>query len=95
MFLHLRSPKSLMLRRLSIYETRLRDRLGLRKKLKGRDWFAIDQHCTARKRESDVCINGVIVPRKKLKKEIQRNLPSFIERQTLGKIYLSCCKLGD
>lgn len=61
--------------RQSTYETKLRDELGLRKKMKARDWIAVHQQIIARgNRRSEVYFQGAAIPRMKVKKEIARNL---------------------
>ncbi|CAH0018189.1 unnamed protein product [Clonostachys rhizophaga] len=59
---------------LSVYETRLRDLLGVRKKLKREDWSIIYQHYLNRnKRSSALYLDGVKIPWKKAWKEIRRS----------------------
>jgi hypothetical protein len=61
---------------LSIYETRLRDVLKLRKKLKKEDWKSIHNYVISRDMnpgEYDVLLNGTPIPEKKVWKEIRRN----------------------
>ncbi|KAI0423021.1 hypothetical protein F5X98DRAFT_369038 [Xylaria grammica] len=59
---------------LSTYETKLRDKLRLRKKLKREDWPAVYQHVRDREgKETGVYINGTRVPWKKAWKEIRRS----------------------
>ncbi|KAI1103937.1 hypothetical protein F4804DRAFT_352514 [Jackrogersella minutella] len=57
---------------LSTYETKLRDELGLRKKLKKADWSAVHQHCLDRETETvgmgkepkntGIYLNGTRIP---------------------------------
>jgi hypothetical protein len=61
--------------RLNTYETKLRDELGLKKKLKWFDWIAIDDHIShLGNSKFDVFLNGSLIPPSKVKKEINRNL---------------------
>lgn len=78
----LRLLKWLTPSRQSTYETKLRDELGLRKKLKARDWIAVQQHITARgNRPSKVYFRGVAIPDIKVKKEVARNLRKQVRSQ--------------
>ncbi|KAI1775132.1 ankyrin [Hypoxylon cercidicola] len=59
---------------LTIYETRLRDVLGLRKKLKKADWTAIHQHYQSREgKDTGIYLNGSRIPWEKAWKEIRRS----------------------
>ncbi|KAI3341102.1 hypothetical protein F4824DRAFT_450765 [Ustulina deusta] len=59
---------------LSTYETKLRDKLGLRKKLKKADWPAVYQHVRDRGgKETGIYVNGTRIPWKKAWKEIRRS----------------------
>ncbi|TGJ78275.1 hypothetical protein E0Z10_g10489, partial [Xylaria hypoxylon] len=59
---------------LSTYETKLRDKLRLRKKLKKADWPAVYQHVRDRgEKETGIYINGTKIPWKKAWKEIRRS----------------------
>ncbi|KAI1865681.1 hypothetical protein JX265_008004 [Neoarthrinium moseri] len=60
---------------LSTYETKLRDELGLKKKLKAHEWAIISQYIEAKATQpGDVLrFNGVVLPWRKVKKEIARN----------------------
>ncbi|KAI1849668.1 hypothetical protein JX266_004617 [Neoarthrinium moseri] len=60
---------------LSTYETKLRDELGLKKKLKAHEWAVISQYIEAKATQpGDVLrFNGVVLPWRKVKKEIARN----------------------
>ncbi|KAI0530088.1 hypothetical protein GGR58DRAFT_518751 [Xylaria digitata] len=59
---------------LSTYETKLRDKLRLRKKLKKSDWPAVYQHVREREgKETGIYINGIQIPWKKAWKEIRRS----------------------
>ncbi|KAI0805089.1 hypothetical protein GGR55DRAFT_656989 [Xylaria sp. FL0064] len=59
---------------LSTYETKLRDKLGLRKKLKKSDWPTVYQHVRGRgSKETGIYVNGIRVPWKKAWKEIRRS----------------------
>ncbi len=61
---------------LSTYETKLRDELKLRKKLKRTDWHAVYQHWGKREsegRETGIYINGTRKPWKSAWKEIRRS----------------------
>jgi len=54
----------------------LRDHLGFYKRLRGADWPIIDYYLDKRKRggkESEVTLHGMLIPRKKVRKEILRN----------------------
>ncbi|KAK9771920.1 hypothetical protein SCAR479_11401 [Seiridium cardinale] len=63
---------------LSTYETKLRDELGLKKKLKAKDWIAIHHELVKKgDRKCEVHLNGVAIPQWKVKKEIKRNLQKF------------------
>ena len=56
------------------YETKIRDELGLKVKLKSADWPSIGQRLSARRgRRSEIRFNGVVVPMAKVRKEIARN----------------------
>ncbi|KAI5868349.1 hypothetical protein GGS23DRAFT_592128 [Durotheca rogersii] len=60
---------------LSTYETRLREGLGLRKKLKSSDWAVVYHRYERRRdagRETGVYLNGTRIPWKKVWKEIRR-----------------------
>lgn len=58
---------------LSTYETKLRDVLGLRKKLKKADWTAIHQHYQDRQgKDTGIYLNGSRIPWEKAWKEIRR-----------------------
>ncbi|KAI1349913.1 hypothetical protein F5Y01DRAFT_287419 [Xylaria sp. FL0043] len=55
-------------------ETKLRDKLGLRKKLKKSDWPTVYQHVQGRGgKETGIYVNGVRIPWKKAWKEIRRS----------------------
>ncbi|KAI0889164.1 uncharacterized protein GGS22DRAFT_153316 [Annulohypoxylon maeteangense] len=59
---------------LSTYETKLRDRLGLRKKLKKADWVAVHHHYLSRDgKDTGIYLNGTRIPWKKAWKEIRRS----------------------
>ncbi|KAI2602244.1 hypothetical protein GGR54DRAFT_532103 [Hypoxylon sp. NC1633] len=59
---------------LSTYETKLRDELRLRKKLKKDDWSAVYHHYLSRDgRDTAVYLNGSKIPWKKAWKEIRRS----------------------
>ncbi|VUC25943.1 unnamed protein product [Clonostachys rosea] len=59
---------------ISIYETRLRNHLAVRKKFKKSDWSIIYQHHLKTKREtSSLYLNGVKYPWVKAWKEIRRS----------------------
>ncbi|KAI0863378.1 hypothetical protein F4860DRAFT_522071 [Xylaria cubensis] len=59
---------------LSTYETKLRDKLGLRKKLKKGDWTAVYQHIRNRGgKETGIYLNGTRIPWEKAWKEIRRS----------------------
>ncbi|KAI1427240.1 hypothetical protein F5Y12DRAFT_738004 [Xylaria sp. FL1777] len=59
---------------LSTYETKLRDKLRLRKKLKKADWPAVYQHVRDRgSKETGIYVNGMRIPWKKAWKEIRRS----------------------
>ncbi|KAI1379475.1 hypothetical protein F4677DRAFT_409316 [Hypoxylon crocopeplum] len=59
---------------LSTYETKLRDELGLRKKLKKNDWSAVYQHYLRREgKDTAVYLNGTKISWKKAWKEIRRS----------------------
>ncbi|KAK5632405.1 hypothetical protein RRF57_008119 [Xylaria bambusicola] len=59
---------------LSTYEIKLRDKLGLRKKLKKADWPAVYQRVRDRgDKETGIYINGTRIPWKKAWKEIRRS----------------------
>lgn len=61
--------------RLSTYETRLRDVLRLRKKLKQCDWYLIHHYALSRgygRREYDVLLNGTQIRPDRVWKEIRR-----------------------
>ncbi|KAK6069531.1 ankyrin unc44 [Seiridium cupressi] len=78
---------------LSTYETKLRDELGLKKKLKAKDWIAIHHKLVATgDRKCEVHLNGVPIPQWKVKKEIKRNLQKFGPQ---GNSKLSDTYLGD
>ncbi|KAI1092765.1 hypothetical protein F5B19DRAFT_191885 [Rostrohypoxylon terebratum] len=58
----------------STYETKLKHRLKLRKKLKKEDWAAVYHHCLARDgKDTGVYLNGTRIPREKVWKEIRRS----------------------
>ncbi|KAI1077883.1 hypothetical protein F5B20DRAFT_245803 [Whalleya microplaca] len=60
--------------RLSTYETKLRDKLGLRKKLKKSDWAAVYQRQQNRQgKETGLYLNGTRIPWRKASKEIGRS----------------------
>ncbi|KIW11762.1 hypothetical protein PV08_09034 [Exophiala spinifera] len=64
----------------SQYEMRFND-WGLRKKVKHRDWIDIDCYVQRRKRlgvDSDVYIDGILIPPKKLRKKARRNDTSAV-----------------
>ena len=70
---------------MSTYETKLRDELKLRKKMKARDWIAVHRHITARgNRKSDVYFNGIAISPTKIRKEITRNLKGKVKSQIEG-----------
>ncbi|KAK9413671.1 hypothetical protein SUNI508_11752 [Seiridium unicorne] len=74
---------------MSTYETKLRDELGLKKKLKATDWIAIHQRLVAEgDRKCEVHLNGVPIPQWKVKKEIKRNLRKFSLRGELDDLPL-------
>ncbi|KAH8899037.1 hypothetical protein GQ53DRAFT_759240 [Thozetella sp. PMI_491] len=57
-----------------VYEVKLREELSLRKKLKAKDWIAIRQHLLVEgNSKAEVYFQGVLIPRKKVKREISRN----------------------
>ncbi|KAI0521139.1 hypothetical protein F5B22DRAFT_644388 [Xylaria bambusicola] len=59
---------------LSTYEVKLRDKLGLRKKLKRSDWPAVYQRVRDRgDKETGIYVNGARIPWKKAWKEIRRS----------------------
>ncbi|KAI0387935.1 hypothetical protein F5Y04DRAFT_286844 [Hypomontagnella monticulosa] len=59
---------------LSNYETRLRDELGLRKKLKKQNWHAVYQHyLSSGGKHTGVYLNGTKIPWEKAWKEIRRS----------------------
>ncbi|KAI0487675.1 hypothetical protein F4859DRAFT_510243 [Xylaria cf. heliscus] len=59
---------------LSTYETRLRDKLKLRKKLKRDDWTAVYQHFQNRGgKETGIYLNGMRIPWERAWKEIRRS----------------------
>jgi hypothetical protein len=61
--------------RISTYETKLRDVLKLRKKLKQRDWYLIHHYALSRglgRREYDVLLNGTQMRPDQVWKEIRR-----------------------
>ncbi|KAI1211093.1 uncharacterized protein F4807DRAFT_50092 [Annulohypoxylon truncatum] len=59
---------------LSTYETKLRDRLKLRKKLKKTDWIAVHHHYLARDgKDTGIYLNGRRIPWKNAWKEIRRS----------------------
>ncbi|KAI1416852.1 hypothetical protein F5Y13DRAFT_204230 [Hypoxylon sp. FL1857] len=59
---------------LSTYETKFRDKLGLRKKLKKADWSAVyQQYLNRNGRPTGVYLNGTEIPWKKAWKEIRRS----------------------
>lgn len=67
-------PTNRSLRRLSTYETKIRDKLGLRKKLKKSDWPAVYQHVRNRgDKPTGIYVNGTRIPWKKAWKEIRRS----------------------
>lgn len=54
----------------------LRDHLGLRKKLKARDWGTIHSYASQhgyKKAEYSVCLGNRLIPSSKVWKEIRRN----------------------
>lgn len=56
------------------FETKLRDLLGLRKKLKKADWIAVHHHYLARDgKDTGIYLNGTRIPWKKAWKEIRRS----------------------
>src|ERR1700744_4396041 len=58
------------------FERVVRDVLQIRKNLQKTDWPIIDYHISKRKRtgeDPDVYFNGRVIPRKKVRKEINRN----------------------
>ncbi|ROW07168.1 hypothetical protein VPNG_07331 [Cytospora leucostoma] len=60
----------------TIWETKLRDDLGLRKKLKKKDWPIIYGHVLARReqgKETAIYLNGTRLPWGKAWKEIRRS----------------------
>ncbi|KXJ87324.1 hypothetical protein Micbo1qcDRAFT_208344 [Microdochium bolleyi] len=62
---------------LSVYESRVRDTLGLRKKLKAEDWAAIWAHSRKIKDQGGtptIFFNGVQIPWVKAWKEIRRHV---------------------
>lgn len=69
--------------RVSIYETKLRDSLQMRKNLKKTDWPIIIHHVNERARrenkESDVYRYGVLIPKKTLGKEFHRHRQSVAD----------------
>ncbi|KAI0401767.1 hypothetical protein F4802DRAFT_618459 [Xylaria palmicola] len=66
---------------LCIYETKLRERLNLRKKLKKTDWPAIHQLVLDRGgKDTGVYINGLQIPPKKVWKEIRRSGNQSVRR---------------
>jgi hypothetical protein len=61
--------------RLSTYESKFRNELGLKKKLKWFDWIAIHDHIShLGYPKVEVLLDGNLIPPKKVKKEINRNL---------------------
>ncbi|KAI0195633.1 hypothetical protein EV127DRAFT_466740 [Xylaria flabelliformis] len=59
---------------LSTYETKLRDKLSLRKKLKKADWTAVYQHVRSRRgKETGIYLDGMRIPRARAWKEIRRS----------------------
>ncbi|CAG9983596.1 unnamed protein product [Clonostachys byssicola] len=77
---------------ISIYETRLRNHLGVRKKFKKSDWSIIYQHHMKTKREtSSLYLNGVKYPWVKAWKEIRRSgarqaTTDLVMREQLSKV---------
>ncbi|KAF7530931.1 hypothetical protein G7054_g9359 [Neopestalotiopsis clavispora] len=71
---------------LSTYESKFRNELGLKKKLKWFDWIAIHDHIShLGSPKVEVLLDGNIIPPKKLKKEINRNLKKRAGRSiTIG-----------
>jgi hypothetical protein len=62
--------------------------------LKKPDWMAIDHHTSKRKREgkeNEVLHNGVVVPPKKVRKEILRNRRAVSPRREGGKSSSTNC----
>lgn len=61
---------------------------NFRKNLKSHEWIFVNHRFNKRKRngkESDLYVNGVLVPKKKVKKETARhNFPTIIERYGSG-----------
>ncbi|KAF2145338.1 uncharacterized protein K452DRAFT_294994 [Aplosporella prunicola CBS 121167] len=58
-------------------------RWGFRKNLKAEEWKFVSRRLEKRKREgkeTDLKIDGILVPRKKLQKEIDRNFETALER---------------
>jgi hypothetical protein len=68
--LHL-STQELTFPRLSSYETKLRDVLGLQKNLKAEDWAVIGRLVASRP-QANVYYHGRIIPHHKLKRNIRR-----------------------
>lgn len=70
--------------RLSTYESKFRNELGLKKKLKWFDWIAIHNHIShLGNPKVEVLLDGNLIPPKKVKKEINRNLKKREGRRTI------------
>ncbi|OTB12660.1 hypothetical protein K445DRAFT_180089 [Daldinia sp. EC12] len=67
------------------YETKLRDELHLRKKLKKTDWVSVHHHRLKRgDKPTGVYLNGTEIPQHKVWKEIRRSGAQLVGN---GKIY--------
>lgn len=82
----------------SQYERHLK-RWKMRKNLKNHEWKAVHHHTSKRKidgKESDLYVDGILIPNKKVRKETSRNsFTSTFDRITQGspsptRLYISC-----